>query len=46
MIKQVTGLSGIEKKKTQIDHLLENKKYVQALRGYDGLLKMWNDMEK
>ena len=46
LLKQGTGLSGIEKKKTQIDHLFDKKKYVASLRGYDGLLKMWSDMEK
>lgn len=45
ILKQGTGLSGIEKKKTQVDHLAEKKKYVAALRGYDALLSLWSEAE-
>ena len=46
ILKQGTGLSGIEKKKTRTDRLLSKKRYVAALRGYDGILKLWEEMEK
>ena len=38
-IRQGAGLSGIEKRKSQIDHLVEKKRYKAALKGYDELLE-------
>lgn len=37
-LKQGAGLSGMEKRKSQIDYLVRQKKYRQALREYDELL--------
>lgn len=45
VLKQAAGLSAIEKRKTQIDHLVRKKKYVLALNGYDGLLQKWQEQE-
>lgn len=45
-LKQGTGLSGIEKRKSQVDHLADRKKYVAALRGYDALLSLWSEAER
>lgn len=45
ILKQGAGLSGIEKKKTQIDYLVENKKYAVAIREYDKLLEHWAELE-
>ena len=45
VLKKGAGLSGIEKRKSQIDYLIQKKKYVAALRGYDGLLEKWNELE-
>lgn len=44
-LKQGAGLSGIEKRKSQIDYLVKKKKYVEALRGYDWLIKRWEEKE-
>ena len=44
-IRQGAGLSGIEKRKSQIDHLVEKKKYKSALRGYENLLREWQEPE-
>lgn len=41
VLKQGVGLSGIEKRKNQIDYLVKNKRYRSALRGYDDLLRNW-----
>lgn len=38
-LKQGAGLSGLEKRKSQIDYLVGKKKYRQALQGYDELLQ-------
>lgn len=40
-LKQGAGLSGIEKRRNQIDYLVRKKKYRSALRGYDELLRNW-----
>ncbi|MCM1569204.1 MAG: hypothetical protein NC081_07130 [Roseburia sp.] len=45
-LRRGTGLSGIEKRKTQIDYLVNRKKYVAALRGYDALLAQWTELER
>lgn len=45
VLRKGAGLSGIEKRKGQIDYLVEKKKYAAALRGYDALLAQWRNME-
>lgn len=42
VLKEGAGLSAIEKRKRQVDHLVEKKKYVSALKGYDELLEKWD----
>lgn len=42
-LRQGAGLTGIEKRKSQIDYMVQRKKYVSALRGYDGLLTKWQE---
>lgn len=42
-LKRGAGLSGLEKRKTQIDYLVRKKKYAAALRGYEILLQEWED---
>lgn len=44
-IRQGAGLSGIEKRKSQIDYLVEKKKYKAALQGYEDLLLEWQGQE-
>ncbi|HBA49994.1 MAG TPA: hypothetical protein DCZ91_19810 [Lachnospiraceae bacterium] len=44
-LKQGAGLSGIEKRRNQIDYLVRKKKYRSALRGYDELLQNWQVQE-
>ena len=43
VLKQGAGLSSIEKRKSQIDHLVKRKKYASALHGYDSLLAKWQE---
>lgn len=43
VLKQGAGLSNLEKRKTQIDNLLRNRRYTAAIRGYDGLLANWQN---
>lgn len=43
VLKQGAGLSIIEKKKSQIDYLVKKKKYILAVRGYDGLIQKWQE---
>lgn len=45
ILKQGAGLSGIEKRKSQIDYMVEKKKYRSALAGYDELLQKWQEQE-
>lgn len=45
VLKQGAGLSGIEKRKRQIDYLVKKKKYRPALAGYDELLEKWEEQE-
>lgn len=45
ILKQGAGLSGIEKRKRQIDYLVEKKRYKAALAGYDELLRKWQEQE-
>ena len=44
-LKKGAGLSGIEKRKNQVDYLARKKKYRSALRGYDELLENWQARE-
>lgn len=44
-LKKGAGLSGIEKRKNQVDYLVRKKKYRSALRGYDELLQNWQEEE-
>lgn len=45
ILKQGAGLTNIERRKGQIDYLVRKKKYAAAIRGYDGLLAKWTEME-
>ncbi len=45
MLRQGAGLSRIERKKGQVDYLVNKKKYIAAVREYDGLLAMWKEQE-
>lgn len=40
------GLSGVEKKKTQMDFLVRRGQYRQALKGYEGLLGKWQEQTR
>lgn len=42
VLKQGAGLSGIEKRKNQVDRLVRKKRYGAAIRGYDALLEKWD----
>lgn len=42
VLKEGSGLSGIEKRKKQIDYLVRKKKYPLAVQRYDDLLMEWN----
>ena len=46
VLKQGSGLSNLEKRKSQIDYMVEKRKYAAAIRGYDMLLETWSDLEK
>ncbi|MGN0167238.1 MAG: hypothetical protein ACI4AB_04295 [Acetatifactor sp.] len=46
VLKQGAGLSRIEKRKSQIDHLVKKKKYMAAIREYDMLIANWKEQEK
>lgn len=46
VLKKGAGLSNIEKRKSQVDYLVQKKKYVAALRGYDDLLTLWGQLQK
>lgn len=43
VLKRSAGLSGMEKRKEQVDYLVEKKKYPAAIRGYEALLNVWKD---
>ena len=36
----------LEKRKSQIDYMVEKRKYAAAIRGYDMLLETWNHLEQ
>ena len=46
VLKQGAGLSNLEKRKSQIDYMVEKRKYAAAIRGYDLLLETWANLEK
>lgn len=39
LLRQGAGLTGLEKRKSQLDYLVKKKRFRQALRGYDELLR-------
>ena len=41
-LKKGTGLTAIERHKSQIDYLVTKKKFVSAVRGYKTLIEKWN----
>lgn len=43
VLKEGSGLSGIEKRKKQIDYLVRKKKYPAAVNRYDELLSRWQE---
>lgn len=45
VLKQGAGLSGIEKRKNQVDYLVKKKRYAAAVQGYDRLLEHWQEAE-
>lgn len=46
VLKRGAGLSTVEKRKSQIDHLVRQKKLLPAVRGYDQLLEGWGEFEQ
>lgn len=46
VLKKGAGLSTVEKRKSQVDYLVRQKKFLPAIRGYDQLLKNWGEFEK
>lgn len=46
VLKQGAGLSNLEKRKSQIDYMVEKRKYAAAIRGYDTLLETWDALEQ
>lgn len=46
VLKQGAGLGNIEKKKKQIDYLVEKRKFAAAITAYDALLTLWDKQEK
>lgn len=46
VLKQGAGLSNLEKRKSQIDYMVEKRKYAAAIRGYDLLLETWRHLEQ
>jgi len=45
VVKKSSGLSGVEKRKEQIDFLMEKGKYMIALRNYRLLLAQWEEAQ-
>lgn len=41
VLKESSGLNGMEKRKNQIDYLVRKKKYIAAVKRYDELLLVW-----
>lgn len=46
ILKKGSGLTNLEKRKSQMDLLVQKKKYMAAIRGYGILLEQWNIQEK
>jgi len=46
VLKKGAGLTGMEKRKEQVDYLAKKKKYLAAIRGYDSLLIKWEELGK
>lgn len=46
LLKDNSGLTNIEKRKKQIDYLVQKKKYFLAVKRYDDLLMEWNEEGK
>lgn len=44
-LKRGSGLNVYEKRKMKMDSLLENKKYIAAIKGYQSLLSQWDSSE-
>lgn len=45
VLKQGAGLGAIERRKSQIDHLVRNKRYRSGIKGYEELLEKWHEQE-
>ena len=45
VLKKGAGLSTVEKRKSQVDYLVQKRRYVSAVRGYDQLLENWGEFE-
>ncbi|MBQ7934667.1 MAG: hypothetical protein IJ327_07785, partial [Lachnospiraceae bacterium] len=45
VLKKGSGLSSIERRKSQVDALIERGKYLSAIKGYDHLLSKWHEDE-
>lgn len=45
LLKQGAGLSGMERRKSQIDYLVRKRRYNSALKGYEKLLQGWQSTE-
>ena len=43
VLRQGAGLSTVEKRKSQVDYLVQKRKFLSALRGYDQLLGNWGE---
>lgn len=43
-LKKGAGLSTVEKRKSQVDYLVQKKKFLSALRGYNQLLENWGEL--
>ena len=46
VLKRGSGLSSIERRKGQVDCLIERGKYVSAIKGYNHLLSKWQEDER
>ncbi len=46
VLKKGSGLSSIERRKSQVDFLIERGKYMSAIKGYDHLLSKWQEDER
>lgn len=44
VLQQGFGRSNIERKKSQIDYLVEKKKYIAAVKAYDKLIEHWKEL--